>query len=78
MREVQQKRSMPDREGKLYLHGINILLHTVQRKEVFAQDELKHFAGLLSWQLNLGQPLWALAQQGYLMLSVAAMFLQRS
>lgn len=44
---------------------------TVQRKELVAQDELQHFAGLLSGQLLLGQTPQALAQQGFLMLSVA-------
>lgn len=43
----------------------------MQRKELVAQDELQHFAGLLSGQLLLGQTPQALAQQGFLMLSVA-------
>lgn len=65
-------------EAQLRLCDINILFHAVQWNELFAQDELKHFAGLLSWQLISGQAPWALAQQSFLMLSVVATYLQRS
>lgn len=65
-------------EGQLHVCDINTLSRTVQWNELFAQDELRHFAGLLSWQLISGQALWALAQQGFLMLSVVATYLQRS
>lgn len=74
LREVQHSRQ----KTKLDCHDINVLLHTVQWKELFAQDECKYFIGLLSQQLISGHTLWALAQMGFLMLSVAAAFLQMS
>lgn len=73
LKEVQQKHSIPDKEGELYLHYTNILLHA--KKKAVSQGELKFL--LASSNGNLDQTLWAHSQQGFLMLSIVATYLQR-